>query len=202
MKDVINTPSITLGALKNELGRDWVIAYVTVWLIELNDNSNVKTKMSDAQMEFTAERIYESYSLKITDLTLFFRNVKEGVYGSFYENLSQEKVMEWLRIYFDLRCEYGQMQSQSNHSGFSATKDKIPKEVIDKLFSGVGEQKVEHKHEKNGVGIRTKQLLDLKILKAPTEELKEYLIKSDTTSEFYDKDIYELVEKEIDSRTN
>lgn len=182
------------------MGKEWVVAYLTMWLIELNDNSNVKTKMSEAQMDFTAERIYESYSLKITDLTLFFRNIKEGVYGGFYENLSQEKIMEWLKIYYDLRCEYGQMQAQSNHNKFSATKDKLPTEVIEKIFKGVGEQKVEHKSEKSGLGIRTKNFLDLKILKSPTEDLKQYLINNDSTSEFYDENIYELVEKELDKR--
>lgn len=183
------------------MGKDWVVAYITMWLIELNDNSNVKTKMSEPQMEFTAERIYESYSLKITDLTLFFRNVKEGVYGSFYENLSQEKIMEWLRKYYDLRCEYAQMQSQSSHNSFSATKDKLPPEAVKKIFEGVGETKVEHNHEKRGTGIRTKELLDLKILGAPTEELKQYLIKNDASSPFYDETIYNLVEKELDKRS-
>ena len=184
------------------MGKEWVVAYLTMWLIELNDNSNVKNRMSEAQMEFTADRIYESYSLKITDLTLFFRNIKEGVYGSFYENLSQEKIMGWLKEYFDLRCEYGQMQAQSKQGNYSMAKDPLPPEVIKEMFKGVGEEKIVFEHDKRGAGIRTKQLLELKILNSSIETLKDYLLKNDSSSQFYDADMYESVEKEIDKRNS
>lgn len=175
-----------------------------MWLIELNDDSNVKMKMTDAQIEFTAVRIYESYSLKVTDLTLFFRNIKEGVYGQFYENLSREKIMEWLAEYYKLRCEYGEMQAQCNHENFSMIKDPIPKELIEKMFEGVGEEKIEHHHEKNGIGKRINKIIttDLisKIKTESTEFLKEYLIKHDFNSKTYDETVYKLIETELDIR--
>ncbi len=205
IKDVLSLPSKTLGDFKGEYGKEWVIGYISMWLIELNDNSNVKTKMTDAQMEFTATRIYESYSLKVTDLTLFFRNIKEGVYGQFYENLSQEKIMEWLSQYFDLRCEYGQMQSQSMDDDFSLTKDAISPEVAKEMFKGVGEEKVEYNHEKNGgLGSRIKKVITIdlptKIKEYTTDELKEYLINNDVDSKNYDEFVYKLIEKELDER--
>lgn len=160
---MLNLPSKSLGEFKRDYGKEWVIGYVCMWLIDLNDQANVKTKMNDPQIEFIAERIYETYPLKITDLTLFFRNVKEGVYGSFYENLSGEKIMEWLKEYFDLRCEYAQMQSQSNHQGFSATKDKLHPDVIKEMFKGVGEEKVIHEQKGDGLGSRYKNKLDNKM---------------------------------------
>jgi len=100
IKDAILLPSKSLTQLKNDYGKDWVIGYISMWLLDLNDNSNVKQKMNGTQIEFTAERIYDTYFIKVTDLTLFFRNIKEGKYGGYYENMSQEKIMEWMRIYF------------------------------------------------------------------------------------------------------
>lgn len=207
--DVFKLPSKSLGDFKRKYGKDWVIGYVSMWLIELNDNSNVKQKMTDAQMEFTAIRIYETYSLKVTDLTLFFRNIKEGVYGQYYENLGQEKIMDWLSKYYDLRCEYAQMQSQSGKKdAFENLKENHSeeelKEGLEIMFKGVGEEKVEHNHEKKGLGSKLKKVLivDLpkKIKSQTTNELREYLLNNDSSSQTYDQFIYNLVEKEIDIR--
>jgi len=204
VKDVLNLPSKTLGQFKNEFGKDWVVGYLEMWLIELNDSTNVKTKMNPAQMEFTAIRIYESYSLKITDLTLFFRNIKEGVYGPFYENLSTDKIMSWLKEYYDLRCEYAQMYASNQHEKFSASKDKINPEVISEMFKGVGTEKVEFNHEKNTLGKRTKKVvvkdLIIEIKSWTTEDLREYLIKNDIESNNYSQTITKLIEAEIDLR--
>lgn len=204
MKDAINLPSKTLGDFKRLYGKDWVVAYLNMWLIDLNDSSGVKNPMNDVQIEFTSERIYESYSLKVTDLTLFFRNIKEGVYGSFYENLSQEKIMGWLKEYFDLRCEYAQMSSQSRNDGYSVTKDKVHPDVVKKMFEGVGEEPVEFDHEKNGIGNRRKQVVTKDLIteiKAKTlKELQAYLINNDAKKEHYNEYIYTLVETEIDIR--
>lgn len=211
VKDAIALPSKTLGEFNRTYGRDWVIGYVSMWLIELNDNANVKQKMSDAQIEFTAERIYDSYPLKITDLTLFFRNVKEGRYGSYYENMSQEKVMQWLHEYWDERCEAGELMSQGRHDGFSMSKDAIHPEVAKKMFEGVGEEKVEFDHEKDGLGKRTDRILTEKAgnnmieayhkVKAMSlQELKDYLIEADVNSEDFNAYFYRLVEAELDVR--
>lgn len=211
VKDVLTLPSKSLGDFKRAYGRDWVIAYVVMWLFELNDNSNVKTKMSDAQMDFVSERIYDTYCLKVTDLTLFFRNVKEGKYGAYYENLSQEKIMQWLSIYWDERCEYGQMMAQQNHEGFSATKDKLKPEVIKKLFKGIGVVEVDHDKRGNGSGARMKRKVMnnraeylnnmlIQVKNQSTESLKEYLINTDVNSKTFDSQVYELAERELDLR--
>lgn len=215
VKDIFKLPSKTLGEFKREFGKDWVVAYVEMWLIELNDSANIKNKMNPAQMEFTAERIYESYSLKVTDLTLFFRNIKEGVYGPYYENLSQDKIMAWLKEYYDLRCEYAAMYAGSEHEKFSATKDKMNTEVMQKMFEGVGENKEENIRslytDSSTIGKRLKKQLDKEIDGKMTEalaiilhhsidELKEYLIKNDSSSEDYNEKVYALVEQELDRR--
>ena len=139
-----------------------------MWLLDLNDNSNVKQKMNGTQIEFTAERIYDNYFIKVTDLTLFFRNVKEGKYGPYYENLSQEKIMEWMRIYFDERCEYAEILSQSKAEKFSLIKDKMHPNLINKFaeiakelelekITKIEKEEKEKEYEKNGMGTRYKK---------------------------------------------
>lgn len=212
VKDAITLPSKTLGELCKSYGKEWIIGYISLWLIDLNDNANVKVKMNDTQIEFTSKRIYETYSLKITDLTLFFRNVKEGKYGIYYENLSQEKIMQWIALYFDERCECAQMHSQSSHEKFSLMKDKICPEVANKMADIVKNlDKAEHDHEKSGTGKRLKKAvvknriqflngMTLEIKKMDESQLKEYLLSCDIKSKDYDQELYEMVERELDRR--
>ena len=150
----MKSKSKLLGALKKDYGKDWIVGYISLWLIDLNDNASVKTKMTDYQMEYTAEVIFDSYSLTVADLTLFFKSIKQGRYGSFFENLSQEKILSWLSKYFDERCEMAQMISSSASGGISVNKDKINKDVIKEMFKNIGEEEVIHSHEKRGVGTR------------------------------------------------
>jgi hypothetical protein len=217
VKDAIQLPSKSLSEFVREYGRDWAIGYVSMWVIELNDDANVKTKMTDAQMEFTATRIVDEYRLKVTDLTLFFRNVKEGKYGEYYENLSREKIMGWLGQYFDERCEYAQMLSQSNHDKFSLSKDKVHPDVL-KKFAEIRTEieqapKVEREVEKNGVGKRMRkkvmrdgdnELYELRkrLELEPDDKLKKYLIDFDIESDGFDELTYEIVTSILDKRNN
>lgn len=215
VKDAIKLPSKSLSDFKRLYGRDWTIGYVSMWIIELNDDSNVKTKMTDAQMEFTAMRIVDEYRLKVTDLTLFFRNVKEGKYGEYYENLSREKIMGWLAKYFDERCEYGQMLSQANHENFSLSKDKIHPEIAKKLSEISREIESRPKERiqvnKNGIGTRTRKKImrdeDEKFYSIrkrleleSTEKLKKYLVDFDVNSEGFDEKTYQIVKSILDKR--
>lgn len=197
-----NTPSLV--SIKRVYGKEWIINYVAAWLVDLNENTNVKTKMTPSQMDFIAERIYDKYSLKLADLTLFFRSIKEGVYGSFYENLSREKIMEWLAKYYDERCEMAEMYSQSSHEKFSLIKDPLPKEMIEKIFKGVGDEKVVHNQKGPGVGERMNKVILVDLISTiktySTQDLKEYLIKNDSKSKTFDQSIYTMVETELDLR--
>ena len=210
MKDVFNLDSPTLGIFRRKFGEEWVIAYVTLWIIDLNENAQVKNKMNDANIEFIAKRIYYTYSLTVADLTFFFRNVKEGVYGSFYENLSSEKIMEWLRKYFDLRCEYAQMQTQSGHDSFSKKTNLSESEKtnlsqnLNNIFKGVGETNIDHSKKGMGLGSRKKGVINANLIKkiseTPTKELKQYLLENDSSKKTFDEFIYKLIETEIDNR--
>jgi hypothetical protein len=215
VKEAINLPSKSLSDFFRQYGRDWVIGYVSAWVIDLNDDSNVKTKMTDSQMEFTATRIVDEYRLKVTDLTLFFRRVKEGKYGEYYENLSREKILVWLSKYFDERCEYAQMMAQSSHEKFSMSKDKVHPDILDNFKKLDAEIKLKpYKRDlenPNTLGKRTRRnvmkkdgevTMDLKkvIQLKTTLELKNYLINFNSFTDGFDEKTYTLVELILDER--
>ena len=215
VKDAIKLPSKSLSDFFRAYGRDWVIGYVSAWVIDLNDDSNVKTKMTDSQMEFTATRIVDEYRLKVTDLTLFFRSVKEGKYGEYYENLSREKIMGWLGKYFDERCEYAQMMSQSNHEKFSMSKDKVHPNILANFKKLDAEIKLKpYKRDPdnpNTLGKRTRRnvmkkdgeiTMDLKksLQLKTNEELKNYLLNFNAFTDGFNEETYTLVELILDER--
>lgn len=175
VQDVFKYPAKTLGQLKSEFGQEWVLGYIKAWLMDLNDSIQVDRGLNEFGMDFLAEQIYLTYPLKITDLTLFFRNIKSGVYGHFYENLSPDKVMNWLAEYWTERCEAGAMQAQSNHENYSMTKDKVHPEIIKAMFDGVGEHEFEQP-EGRGIGTRLEAEIGLKEgEKAPIQDRDVYL---------------------------
>lgn len=201
VRDALSLPSKTLVEFKREYGRQWAIDYVAIWLIELNDFLNLKTKMTDAQIEFTAAQIYDNYSLKVTDLTLFFKNVKAGVYGQFYESLGPEKILEWMDAYYEQRCEYAQM---INEEKSNINTLKVHPDVAKEMFKGVGDSKVEFDHEKSTLGKRERQTalkaLKAKIEQTSTKELKEYLADNDYGSDTYSELTAGLINAELDKR--
>lgn len=172
---------------------------------------SVQNGLSESQIEYGAERIYQKYSLNVADMTLFFRNIRDGVYGEFYENLSIEKIIKWLDQYWDHRCEiaegYGQMRHEETVSVLKKPlAPEVAKEVVDKMFKGVGEEKIDHSQKGGGVGSRKRDVLKIKLEASMAdrteEELREYLLTYDINHESHDPEIYEMVEKELDRRNS
>ena len=162
--------------MASEFDKDWIIGLVSMWLIELNDSSNVKNKMSDSQIEFTADRIFDSYSLRITDLVLFFKNVKAGAYGDYYEKLSSEKILQWISKYYDERCTMAENYSGIEHEKVNINTTKVHPKVYEAMFKGIGKEKVDYRIDyKNGIGTRFKKSME------KTAEQYEQRIKEDAT---------------------
>ncbi|GEM_PF-1601946 len=152
--DALTVPAPRLSELAKSHGREWIIGYVTLWLLDLNDYSTVKRKMSDAQIERTAERIYDEYPLKITDLTLFFDRCKDEYYEPSFESVTGPKVLRWLQEYFDERCEAAAYLTEKEKKAFNANTDKMHPDVAKKMFEGVGTSKVDHRRTGGGLGSR------------------------------------------------
>ena len=93
-----SVPSI--AKLKKQSSENKIIAYISMWLIDLNVSLNIKNPMSEFQIEECAYFILDDYYyLTIADFKLFFTNIKKGKYGKLYEAISTPKIMDFLHEY-------------------------------------------------------------------------------------------------------
>lgn len=109
----------TLGSMIREQGQEFSEGVLQAWILFLNESLNVKRQMSDQQIEMSSEMILEEYgSLRFADLTVLFKSIIKGDYGSFYESLSIDKLMGFFKDYFDKRCEVSASSNDSKHFEF------------------------------------------------------------------------------------
>lgn len=96
----INSGTPTLASIKKNYSEDFLIAYIAVWIVNLNDFVNASRKMSPAQIEETAVIIYqEFYYLNIADINLVFRKIKKGEFGQLFAELDGVKILSWFEKY-------------------------------------------------------------------------------------------------------
>jgi len=93
-----NAPSLAL--VKKLHSEDFILAYIEMWLIDLNDFLNVTRKMNEPQIKQTALFIIqEYYYYKISDLNLIFKRIKNGAYGILYESIDGAKILNYFSEY-------------------------------------------------------------------------------------------------------
>ena len=81
VEDVISVNAPSLVKMSRVMGREFVVNLIKAWLIHLNEITNAKQKLSPSSINFIADTIYDDYSLRVTDLYLFFRKVRKNDYG-------------------------------------------------------------------------------------------------------------------------
>ena len=113
-----NTPSLAYIAKKmnNPL---LAVTIVKLHLLEMNDFVNATRKMSDAQIEQTAELILSEFpTFKIADIVFTFKEAKMGRFGPLYEGLDGMKILKWFEQIMTERCDAGENQSLNEHGQF------------------------------------------------------------------------------------
>lgn len=104
IKGILTEYSPSLISLKKESSRDYVIAYIELWIVSLSEFVNVKHGMSPAQINETAFYIFQDYYyFKISDITFIFTSAKKGYYGDFYHTLDGAMILSWFREYANER---------------------------------------------------------------------------------------------------
>ncbi len=102
----IRSGAPALSSVRKLHNKPFVVEYITLWIVGLNEFLNIKTKMNPSQIQQTAEIIFNSYYyLNIADLNLIFTNIKTGIYGSLYESLDGAKILTWFNQYIQDRLE-------------------------------------------------------------------------------------------------
>lgn len=95
----------TLAQIRKEHSEDFLIAYIAVWIVNLNDFVNASRKMSPEQIEETATIIYQDYYyFNLADINLIFRNIKKGEYGQLFAEIDGMKILSWFGKYSSERA--------------------------------------------------------------------------------------------------
>lgn len=98
--------SIELAMIRKELGSEYQLKYIMMWLVDLNEFINAKFKMSADQIKGTAQLIADTfYYFKISEFYFALKCIKKGIYGKLYESLDGMKIMDWLSQYDQQRTE-------------------------------------------------------------------------------------------------
>lgn len=102
----INDTSDSLAKIKKKVGEKVSLAIIKVWLVNLNDFLNIKNKMLTYQIDETAQIIFdEFYYLKMSDISLVFKRIRTGYYGSFYESIDGMKILDMFYKYAQERVD-------------------------------------------------------------------------------------------------
>jgi len=101
----LKTQSPSLVSIKTGYSKEFMLAYISGWIINLNEFLNVLRKMTEMQIEETAWLIaQEYYFYTITDLYVLFSKAKKGDYGQFYDCIDGTKILGWFSTYDMERC--------------------------------------------------------------------------------------------------
>ena len=137
IKDVFDTDKYaTLATLKKYRGEDFAKLYVISELVKLVNFVNVGNNMRQEQLADVAEMILDDYYfLNIADIKLFFYNCKKGVYGSLYNRLDGQLILEYLEKYCDTRgdCAESVMIDENNTAKSAIKTSNIPNWLIEKF---------------------------------------------------------------------
>jgi hypothetical protein len=128
-----NTPALaisssapTLGSIRREYSEDFQIAYVSVWIVNLNDFVNALRKMSPEQIEETATIIVQEYPyLNLADINLVFRKIKKGEFGQLFAEIDGMKVLSWFEQYTQERARTAAEISMSHGEKFKQDMPRV-----------------------------------------------------------------------------
>lgn len=104
VQDALAQEEISLARIRKDNDIETVLAYIEMWIIDLNIFINVKTKMTTPQIQETARYIYEEYYyFRIHELKLVFCDIKKGRYGEMYNRLDGLFILNCFGQYAQLR---------------------------------------------------------------------------------------------------
>lgn len=91
-------------ALKGEKGNEFIDRFLSEIVDVIDTNLNPSRSMTSPMYSMFSELVKEKYpDLTFGDFHVWSRKVISGDYGEAYENLSVQKLMMWLKQYYDDR---------------------------------------------------------------------------------------------------
>lgn len=96
----IKSEAPTLASLRKTYSEDFMLAYIELWLVNLNDFINVSRKMKPDQMSELAFLIFQDfYYFNLADINLVFSKIKKGEFGILYESIDGVKILSFFKQY-------------------------------------------------------------------------------------------------------
>jgi hypothetical protein len=138
----------TIGKLSKNLGELQIENYIKFWLVDLNEDLNLKRPLQASNIDQIAFYVVCEYrNLTIADINLIFTNAKLGKYGEFYDSLTMPKVLKWFNDYAEDRVCEAEKLSYQKHVQQKTYLSNVPRgsesNRIDK-FRSVGVKYQEH----------------------------------------------------------
>ena len=129
----IDKNSPTLAGVQRQNGQNIASGMIKTWLIYLNETLNPKRPMTERQIFLGSDLILSDYyMLRFADLTVLFRNIIKGKYGSLYESLTIDKLLNLFEKYFEERCNLSETHNSSKSIEHRQNMDELGTERISK----------------------------------------------------------------------
>ena len=102
--------------MKKEHGREFATDYLMLWVIEINEMVNIGSKMTSAQIKYTANLIVNEYPLMtVADIKYVFDKAMTGKYGELYNRIDSMTICGWFNKHWNERMDEAEQQSMSKH---------------------------------------------------------------------------------------
>jgi len=133
ISDVFLNKTPSLAVIKKDYGNDFMIGYLTLWLMD--QNSFAGGKMTDTQLEVSVRLIFQDfYHLTMGDLKLISQRLRKKTFIRVSGNEFYREIEE----YFNERCE---ISTQINAVNIEGKKEESENNMIYDEYKKIAEAK-------------------------------------------------------------
>lgn len=121
-----------IGGIAKQFGEESVQSVLIIMIAGLQRSFNVGNPMSEYQIRECCDLIREQYNyLTPADLKVFTAGVKSGKYGTSYNRIDTQVVMEWLQKYVQERFEAAEYYQNKAHKQLRASEVLSEEQIAD-----------------------------------------------------------------------
>ena len=128
----VKTP--TLSMMQKDLGPDFVVDFLALWITEMNEMLNISVKMNPTQIYYTARQILAELPLiTVAHIKLAYQRIITGYYGKDYNRIDPSTICSVFRMIWEEHFEAAEMDSLQGHYNKKEAPDNIYDMEIAKL---------------------------------------------------------------------
>lgn len=125
---IINSKEFSLARIKKEQGETFTIAFLIKLINNAVSSFNVTNSMNGTQVTQTARAIISLYgNYKTSDFKLCFDRAGNGFYGTTFNRIDREIIMEWIHLYsIERECEVQEIRIKESNDFKAQSKEINP----------------------------------------------------------------------------